>query len=138
MLRINTNQIIDICMQATREYDKLCRSFLGAPGKAGINRKVEFLTIVSKLPGNTPEEAFIKIYDFYRAQTSVSRLNGLIESALMKMLGIKEPVFKGKTSLYMIKICEILETMEEQVNNMKEELGIYDSSDIPLTTIRVG
>jgi hypothetical protein len=138
MLRKNTDQIISICIQASKDYDELCRGFLGAPGKIGIERKIEFLTTVSKLPGNTPEEAFIKIYDFYRAQKSVSRLGGLIESALMRMLGIKEPVFKGNTSLYMIKICEILETIEMQVGNMKEELGIYHSDDIPLATIRIG
>lgn len=97
MLRKNTNEIIEMCRKISSDYDKQCndpRDFLGldAPGKEGVARKEKFERIVSTLQNNTPEEAFFKLYQFYKEQEKTainSRLVDSLEKNLASLVGIK-------------------------------------------------
>jgi len=95
MFRKSTNVIISACTNAVNLYDDDCREFLGTPGINGIKRKIQFVLLLSTLDNNSPEEAILKIYDFYTNEKLTclnSRLVNKLEDTLMRLfdIGYKE------------------------------------------------
>lgn len=134
MLKKNTDQIIAYCRSAIDEYDKLCQGFLDNPGKEGINRRIEFIKLVNGLQKNTPEEAFIKLYDFYLSQKLTSRLNKIIENKLMRILAISTP--QNTNPFRALDATLRAENyFHQQASVIKSEMGISDNDEFLLMSI---
>lgn len=139
MLRKNTDQIIGACLDASKEYSDLCQQRLFSPSKESINRKVEFLKLISELKENTPEESFIKIYDFYLSQNPSSDLRKIIEDKLMWILDIPEPKFTGIAQLdarnAQNTVRQRKDTFHEKISNLRDAIGITDKNEVLLMSM---
>lgn len=137
MIHYTTQEIIDACHATVKSYDALCHGFFGTPGKEGIKRRMAFLELIDKLTHDTPDEAFIKIYNFYLHQQKSTRLTDAIYLMLMDILEITPHEFTGDLFYDLENITQIQQIFEEKVNEIKDDLGIQDSQgDIMMTTFK--
>ncbi|MBX3708507.1 MAG: hypothetical protein KIT56_01295 [Gammaproteobacteria bacterium] len=138
MLRRNTDEMINICASIAKLCEGSSVGFFGQPSRAEINRKVNFLKIISSLHFSTPEEAFVKIYDFYYThQNKTDRFIVNLEEALMSFVSVAPAEFEGSATRYASDDATSKEKLHQIAEQIKEDLGFTnDESDILLTTIR--
>lgn len=137
MLRKNTNEIIGICNKMIKDYDGWCID--SPPGEEGIHRKEEFERIINTLEGNTPEEAFFKLYRFERDELdkqsyfnpSTPHFLSLLQETLPLLFDIQlRPELSDKYSgrdLYFDKVSKLKKTYPELYKKVKAK-GFIEGS----------
>lgn len=86
MLERTTAEIIKACQESVKNYTKQCTFSLA--GKEGEERKLAFINLLATMQDDTPERAFLKIYDFYDKNQAIcsSRLIDKIHDDLLWVL----------------------------------------------------
>ncbi len=139
MLRnITTAEIKQHCGKILKAYNYLCKSIFSRPGKEGIDRKVEFMQLVSKLNKQSPKEAFVLLYQFYCQHNTRSRLLVLLRELLTRLVGVEIPRYIASPhGGNFAAVQQAYDLFERKAKQICDEYGVdpYDKSQFLLTSM---